>query len=280
MRNRVKIFGTALALFIVAGLLSVRSSAVLWAQDGPPGSSSQVPSGPPGSNPSFRDDGPPGSGPAVINDGPPGSGGYTNRSYFIEEFYRIERTFISADRTYREAPGGSYTESSADYDRRTAYNNGLALLTRIGEVNDTDSQALERFAKDMNDKYQRAPSNSLLESLYDQARRAAWPEVVQRTEAELRNSDWRTIVDEAAQFDKRYQAAPSNSLEESTYNQLRSYAWPLAADYVSRDVSRQDYGTLRRLEAEFDNGYRAAPSNSASETFYRRALQSVRDRLN
>jgi hypothetical protein len=281
MTRHGKLDRAAAILLAAACFLSVQSSSLLWAQDGPPGSGPAVGNdGPPGSQnfdgpPGSRDnDGPPGS---QSNDGPPGSGD-ANRGYFIEEFYRIEATFLGADRVYREASVGSDSESNADYRRRSAYDSAIALLGRIGEVRDGSSQSLDIFAMDMTKKYQDAPQGSLRESLYDQARRAAWPAVENKAEAELRRYGWRRIVGEAVNFDARYQA-PRSSLEESTYQDLRSYAWNLAEDHLEREVPRLSYGTLRQLQLEFKNGYDAAPRGSLSEGFYQQAYQAVTNRL-
>lgn len=201
------------------------------------------------------------------------------RGYALEEFRRFESEVIHWNDRYRGAPSGSWEERHADQRRREAMADALSAL-RAGDLAGEDPARLEGFAREMAQKYRSAPSGSLLEQLYNEARRAAWEALRQSVERDLRRTrDWREALREADRYDQLYRSAPSGSLEEQAYDSLRRVAWEQAQASLDQELSRptDDFRGLERLAGEFDAGYRSASSGSRRESFYNGARRTAYD---
>lgn len=180
----------------------------------------------------------------------------------------IEHFADELDRKYQAAPSGSAMEGFYNQSRKIVYIEFNQALTLDIRNNYHDWRDLQLKAKELDRKYQQAPSGSEKERAYNQARQQAWsllPEKVQRETYRLHN--FRQIENLAVYFESEYQRATSGSIEERTDSQLRQSLFSSAIEQFRTEAYSYPYDALYQLQGEYEQRYQSSPSGSSLEKY-------------
>ncbi|MBI5201554.1 MAG: hypothetical protein HY925_08225 [Elusimicrobia bacterium] len=140
------------------------------------------------------------------------------------DFKELETFFLEYDAQYRSAPSNSFREEHYGQMRDAGYDAALAGLDEELSSGYADYRAIDRWGDQYDAQFRSMPSNSKRETFYDEARRKAYPAAereLRRYASRASRFDLRRIGDE---YDAKYRSAPSNSLRESHYRQMRDIA--------------------------------------------------------
>ena len=215
---------------------------------------------------------------------PPMNGGWG-----LQQFARDEQDALAWNQKYNAAPSGSWDESYARDQRAQAVQRA---------VNDIGPQAfqgmrsadIEAFADQITNKYNAAPSGSVIEGMYRQIQQVAYASFTQALQQDVNylSNDWRRLLEIATQLDQKYNAAASGSTKEKAYDQARRLAYQVMPNALSQELYQyQDFRQIEQLALYFDQQYNAAPSGSLKEGVFKQmqrqsydaALQKVNSQI-
>lgn len=197
--------------------------------------------------------------------------------YGLERFRSLEEEAIYWNDRYRRAQSFSEEERHAARQLEIASQDAIQSLDGGMALRFLSVHSIESFIVEMNGKYQRASSGSLLERMYSRAVTVAFvgfESSVQETARQSRS--YQELEQLMLSFARSYQLASSGSAIESGYSKLTRLASQLGLDLLSQEVRYLDRYELRRLDEEFQRKYNQASSGSAIERHYQSALSIVR----
>lgn len=156
-----------------------------------------------------------------------GEGLKINAVYEIQNAYdyqdALQRTLI-ANQRFQSAASNSIIESVYDSVRRQGFSISKQKLAdflnfQVYEFRSAESQFLQ-----LNQQFQSAASNSLVENYYDQGRRVAQSRAIELFRSQVGRMSYSELMSVEAEYARKYQSAPSNSLTESLYRSIRDEA--------------------------------------------------------
>lgn len=190
---------------------------------------------------------------------------------------QIESFADQINQKYLAAPSGGAIEAMYRQVRDSGYQAFSQALQYYIQYNLTDWRQIHNVALQMDQKYLAAPSGSPKEQVYNQARNIAFQRLPQALQNEIyRLYNYRDIENLGEYFNSLYLAAPSGSLKENTYNQLRLMAYSQAVSKFTQQGYTFSQPQLMQIQGEFNNRYNAAPSGSSQEAYYRQIRDSAR----
>jgi hypothetical protein len=130
---------------------------------------------------------------------------------------------LRLDAQYSAAPSGSQKEAAYNDARRLAYQE----MPRSVEAElpyYRDFQEVENLAAYFEGLYNAAPSGSLKESTYRQIQVRSYDEAGRRADRELRSYPYQSLQRVEAEYNQKYNAAPSGSLKEGYFRRVRDLA--------------------------------------------------------
>jgi hypothetical protein len=127
---------------------------------------------------------------------------------------------LRLDQAYGAAPSGSQKEAAYNDARQLAYRNlPGAVEQELPRYN--DFRQLEQLALYFDHLYAQAPSGSLKEGVYRQLETRVFNEASSRAQYQLRQYPQQSLYQIQAEYDQKFNAAPSGSLKESYYRGIR-----------------------------------------------------------
>lgn len=226
------------------------------------------------------------------------SGSWEENQYRMQRDQAIQRA-ISSINSYSSFQGMYWQqiENFADQinQKYAAASSGSALENMYRQVRDVSYQAFNqalqdyilRFSNDwrqindlamqMDQKYTAASSGSQKERAYDQARRSLYQRIPQAVDQEIQRIwNFRDVEKYAEYFDQQYAAAPSGSLKENVYNQVRRSAYNQAQFKFSQQAYSFPQQQLWQIQEEYHQRYSAARSGSLQESYFRQIRDQAR----
>ncbi|MBY0451999.1 MAG: hypothetical protein K2P92_03115 [Bdellovibrionaceae bacterium] len=148
-------------------------------------------------------------------------------------------------------------------------------LQRFVQYSTNDWRQLHDLGLQMDQKYAAAPTGSQKERIYDQARRIAYQRLPQTVDQSLQNVyNFRDAESFGEYFSRLYAAAPTGSLKESVYNQIRRNAYNQAVSRFSQQSYSMSQQELWQIQDEYNRRFSASPTGSLQESYNRQ----IRDR--
>lgn len=190
---------------------------------------------------------------------------------------QIENFVDQMNQKYMAAPSGSALENmyrQVHNVSHQAFNQALQdYVLRFSN----DWRQINDLAMQMDQKYAAAPSGSQKERAYDQARRSLYQRIPQAVDEEMQRMwNFRDIERYAEYFEQQYTAAPSGSLKENVYNQVRRSAYSQAQFKFSQQAYSFPQQQLWQIQEEYHQKYSAAPSGSIKENYFRQIRDQAR----
>ena len=190
---------------------------------------------------------------------------------------QIESFADQINQKYAAAPSGGAIESMYRQVRDVAYQAFNQELQNYVQYFSNDWRQINDLALQMDQKYAAAPSGSQKENAYNQARRTLYQRIPQAVDQEYsRMWNFRDAENMAVYFAGLYAAAPSGSLKESIYLQVRNSGYTQAQQKFSQQAYSMSQQELWQVQDEYDRKYAAAPSGSMQETYYRQIRDQAR----
>lgn len=190
---------------------------------------------------------------------------------------QIEGFADQMNQKYAAAPSGGAIERMYRQVRDTSYAVFNQELQNYVMYFSNDWRQIHELALQMDQKYAAAPSGTQKERAYDQARRAAYQRIPQAVDQEMyRIWNFRELEQMGEYFNNLYAAAPSGSLKENVYNQIRRSAYNLAGSKFSQQAYSMQQYELMQIQQEYNNRYNSAPSGSLQENYYRQVRDTAR----
>jgi hypothetical protein len=169
---------------------------------------------------------------------------------------------------YQKAPSNSTNETTYANMFRKLYDKMVTAFDR--QISCAQSaQAMLETAKGLEEKYQKAPSNSKAEAIYRSLFQKAYDSVLPIYQKEVTRKSFRSLEDDGLKFADLYQQAPSNSKAEATYRQLIKIAFDASEQSLKVAKAYLTADELYRLLQEYEGKYQQAPSNSLMEAHCR-----------
>lgn len=204
---------------------------------------------------------------------------YAINTYIFQGMYytQVEDFADQMNQKYAAAPSGSALESMYRQVRDVSYQAFNQALQDYVLRFSNDWRQINDLALQMDQKYAAAPSGSQKERAYDQARRALYQRIPQAVDQEMQRMwNFRDIENFGAYFSQQYAAAPSGSLKENVYNQVRRSAYGLAQGKFSQQAYSLSQQELWQIQEEYNQKYSAAPSGSVQESYFRQIRDQAR----
>jgi hypothetical protein len=190
---------------------------------------------------------------------------------------QIEGFADQMNQKYAAAPSGSALESMYRQVRDTSYAAFNQALQYYVQYFSNDWRQIHDLALQMDQKYAAAPSGSQKERAYNQARQSAYQRIPQSVDQEVsRMYSFRDVERLGEYFTQLYSAAPSSSLKEGIYNQVRRSNYSQAAAKFSQQAYSMQQYELNQIQSEYNSRYSAAPSGSLQESYYRQVRDTAR----
>lgn len=190
---------------------------------------------------------------------------------------QIEQVAEQMNQKYAAAPSGSAIESMYRQVRDVTYQAFNQELQNYVQYFSNDWRQIHDLALQMDQKYAAAPSGSQKERVYNQARSTAYQRMPQAVDQEIyRLWNFREVENLAEYFSRLYSAAPSGSLKESVYRQIRTTSYTQASQKFAQQAYSMSQAELWQIQDEYNRKYSAAPSGSASESYYRQIRDQAR----
>ena len=170
---------------------------------------------------------------------------------------------------YQAAPSGSAEESFAANQMNISAQK-MVQLAQSAQASALDLSVLESLGQSYLNKYQAAASGSVAEKAYLQVAQAVFADMSAALDRKIRceNMGSQALLNVGASYAAKYQAAPSGSISESTFNQLSQQAYGLVVQRYQQESYYKNYQVLESEGIDFSNKYQAAPSGSISERTY------------
>ncbi len=204
---------------------------------------------------------------------------YSINSYSFQGMYfqQIEDFADQINQKYAAAPSGSALENMYRQVRDVSYQAfNQALQDHVLRFSN-DWRQINDLALQMDQKYAAAASGSQKERAYDQARRALYQRIPQAVDQEIQRMwNFRDIENYAVYFSQQYAAAPSGSLKENVYNQVRRSAYSQAQMKFGQSAYSLSQQELWQIQEEYNQKFSAAPSGSLQETYFRQVRDQAR----
>lgn len=204
---------------------------------------------------------------------------YSINSYTFQGMYytQIEDFADQMNQKYAAAPSGSAIEGMYRQVRDVSYQAFNQALQDYVLRFSNDWRQINDLAMQMDQKYAAAPSGSQKERAYDQARRALYQRIPQAVDQEMQRMwNFRDVENYAAYFSQQYAAAPSGSLKENVYNQVRRSAYSQAQAKFSLQAYNLSQQELWQIQEEYNRKFSAAPSGSLQESYFRQIRDQAR----
>lgn len=142
---------------------------------------------------------------------------------FSNDWRQINDLAMNMDQKFQAAPSGSQKERAYDQARRSLYQ-------RIPQAVEAEMQRMynfrdiENYADYFAQQYQAAPSGSLKEGVYNQVMRSAYSNAGSRFSQQAYQMSQQELWQLQQEYQQKFQAAPSGSLKEGYYRQIRDQA--------------------------------------------------------
>lgn len=188
---------------------------------------------------------------------------------------QIESFGDQMNQKYAASPTGGAIESMYRQVRDTSYQAFSNELQRFVQYSTNDWRQVHDLGLQMDQKYAAAPTGSQKERIYDQARRIAYQRLPQTVDQSLQNVyNFRDAESFGEYFSRLYAAAPTGSLKESVYNQIRRNAYNQAVSRFSQQSYSMSQPELWQIQDEYNRRFSASPTGSLQESYNRQ----IRDR--
>lgn len=188
---------------------------------------------------------------------------------------QIESFGDQMNQKYAAAPTGGAIESMYRQVRDTSYQAFSTELQRFVQYSTSDWRQVHDLGLQMDQKYAAAPTGSQKERIYDQARRIAYQRLPQTVDQALQNVyNFRDAESFGEYFSRLYAAAPTGSLKESVYNQIRRNAYNQAVSRFGQQSYSMSQQELWQIQDEYNRRFSASPTGSLQESYNRQ----IRDR--
>jgi hypothetical protein len=193
---------------------------------------------------------------------------------------QIESFADQMNQKFSAAPSGGAIERMYRQVRDTSYQAFNTELQRYVQYFSNEWRQIHDLALQMDQKYSAAPTGSQKERAYDQARRTAYQRMPQSVDQELyRLYSFRDVERLAEYFTQLYSAAPTGSLKENTYNQIRRSAFNQALQKFNEQAYSMPQHELWQIQEEYNRRYSAAPTGSLQETYFRQIRDAARNSI-
>ena len=190
---------------------------------------------------------------------------------------QIENFADQVNQKYAAAPSASALENMYRQVRDVSYQAFNQALQDYVLRFSNDWRQINDLAMQMDQKYAAAASGSQKERAYDQARRALYQRIPQAVDQEMQGMwNYRDVERYAEYFSQQYAAAPSGSLKENIYNQIRRSAYSQAQAKFSQQSYSLSQQELWQIQEEYNQKYSAAPSGSLQESYFRQVRDQAR----
>jgi hypothetical protein len=193
------------------------------------------------------------------------------------DYRQIENFADQMSSKYNAAPSGGAIEGMYRQVRDVSYQAFNQALQSYVQYLNADWRQLLQLAQELDSKYNAAPSGSQKENAYNQARQTAYQRIPQAVNMELSGMyDFRSVETQADYFNSLYNAAPSGSLKENIFNQVRQMAYQQASSKFSQQAYSMPQYQLYQIQDEYNSKYNAARSGSLQESYYRQVRDVAR----
>jgi hypothetical protein len=193
---------------------------------------------------------------------------------------QIENFADQMNQKFSAAPTGGAIERMYRQVRDTSYQAFNSELQRYVQYFSNEWRQIHDLALQMDQKYAAAPTGSQKEKAYDQARRTAYQRMPQAVDQELyRTYNFRDAERLGEYFSQLYAVAPTGSLKESTYNQIRRSAFNQALQKFSQQAYSMPQQELWQIQEEYNRRFSAAPTGSAQEAYFRQIRDMARNSI-
>jgi hypothetical protein len=193
---------------------------------------------------------------------------------------QIENFADQMNQKYSAAPTGGAIERMYRQVRDTSYQAFNTELQNYVQYFSNDWRQIHELALQMDQKYAAAPTGSQKERAYNQARQAVYQRLPQAVDQELyRLYNFRDAERLGEYFTQLYNAAPTSSLKESTYNQIRRNAFNQALRKFSQQAYSMPQQELWQIQDEYNRRFNAAPTGSAQEAYFRQIRDTARNSI-
>lgn len=143
--------------------------------------------------------------------------------YYVADWRQLLNLAAQLDAKFNAAPSGSQKERAYNQARQLAYQKVPQSIEQ--EFNQTwDYRALERHGEYFTAQFNAAPSGSLKENIFNQARRSAYTHAYQKFSQQAYSMPAYQLWQVQEEYHSRFNAAPSGSLQENYYRQVRDLA--------------------------------------------------------
>ncbi len=129
-----------------------------------------------------------------------------------------------ADRKYQNAPSNSLVESAYNAVRTQGWNITTQKFQDFANNQLQDFRETENLFLNFERNYQNAPSNSRIESFYNQGRQTLLQREIALFNSQASYMSYSDLNAIANEYDRKYQSASSNSYSESLYRSIRDAA--------------------------------------------------------
>jgi hypothetical protein len=143
--------------------------------------------------------------------------------YFSNEWRQIHDLALQMDQKYAAAPTGSQKEKAYDQARRTAYQRMPQSVDQelYRTYNFRDAERLGEYFSQL---YAAAQTGSLKESTYNQIRRSAFNQALQKFSQQAYSMPQQELWQIQEEYNRRFSAAPTGSTQEAYFRQIRDMA--------------------------------------------------------
>jgi len=143
--------------------------------------------------------------------------------YYSADWRQLLDLAAQLDAKYNAAPSGSQKERAYNQARQLAYQRVPQSIEE--ELSRTwDYRAIETQAEYFTQQYNAAPSGSLKENIFRQAKSSAYSHAFQRFQQQVYQMPAYQLWQIQDEYNNRFNAAPSGSQQESYYRQVRDLA--------------------------------------------------------
>jgi hypothetical protein len=143
--------------------------------------------------------------------------------YYNADWRQLLQLADQMDAQYMAAPSGSAKESAYRQARQTVYQRIPQAIDV--EINNTwDYRQVETLADYLDSQYMAASSGSLRESVFRQARQSAYQSAGSKFSQQAYSMPQYQLYQIQDEYNQKYNAARSGSLQESYYRQVRDLA--------------------------------------------------------
>lgn len=143
--------------------------------------------------------------------------------YYSADWRQLLNLAAQLDAKFNAAPSGSQKERAYDQARRLAYQRVPQSIE--DELNRTwDYRSIETQAEYFTSQFNAAPSGSLKENIFNQARRSAYTHAFQKFSQQAYSMPAYQLWQIQEEYNSRFNAAPSGSLQEGYFRQVRDLA--------------------------------------------------------